>query len=509
MKNFTKMIVGSLRSRKVVIMRDSTRVNDLIYYLLNNSGFVKAEEIAAFLHVSKKTVYRLIKNINDGSKIPLISSQRGVGYKINYRHYMQFKQQNKIANNSLGNVSPVERRNRIMKQLLLISPQSIKESEAFGKYYVSSNVQSNDQHVMKSILKRYQINLVVKDGYIRVKGAELNIRNAIKELIDDREIVNLRQFIGNKDFDSKFDVRFVLKLIDKIEDQLQTSLPYPYNVNLFSHIYILISRLRKTESKFNLKAESPKQDIDSNHSLYQISKNVVNDISNYLNLKLQKNEVDSIFEYLISSRFDNDISKECISDEVSEITKELIDEVSKKMGRDFFSIQTSLEKHIQPLIKRLDNHIHVNNNLLEQIKIEYQDLFNIIKDVSKKVFISNNYGRPDDNEIGYITLYFAQALENQSAKLRVILMCATGIGTSELLRIKVKNTFPNFEVVGVTSNNDLSFQKGDADLIISTVRVSDKIPIPSVVVSALFTQKDKEIVQRKVDELQGEHDENK
>ena len=220
MKNFTKMIVGSLRSRKVVIMRDSTRVNDLIYYLLNNSGFVKAEEIAAFLHVSKKTVYRLIKNINDGSKIPLISSQRGVGYKINYRYYMQFKQQNKIANNSLGNVSPVERRNRIMKQLLLISPQSIKESEAFGKYYVSSNVQSNDQHAMKSILKRYQINLVVKDGYIRVKGAELNIRNAIKELIDDREIVNLRQFIGNKDFDSKFDVRFVLKLIDKTNIKL-------------------------------------------------------------------------------------------------------------------------------------------------------------------------------------------------------------------------------------------------------------------------------------------------
>ena len=39
------------------------------------------------------------------------------------------------------------------------------------------------------------------------------------------------------------------------------------------------------------------------------------------------------------------------------------------------------------------------------------------------------------------------------------------------------------------------------DLIISTVKVSDKIKVPSVIVSALFTQRDQNLVERAVDKI--------
>ena len=80
-------------------------------------------------------------------------------------------------------------------------------------------------------------------------------------------------------------------------------------------------------------------------------------------------------------------------------------------------------------------------------------------------------------------------------------MCATGIGTSELLKIKIEKIFPNFNIVAVTSNNDLSVNKNNVDLIISTVKVSDKIKVPSVIVSALFTQRDQNLVERAVDKI--------
>ena len=507
-QKFTRIIIEDKKKKwKVVNMKDSKRINELIFYLTNNNEFIQAEEIASFLHVSKKTVYRLVKKINDENSAPLIISQRGAGYKLNYQYYMQNKENLELMNSSLTNVSPVERRNRIMKQLLLISPQSMKESEAFGKYYVSNNVRLNDEQVMKSILEKYQLKLEIKNGYIKIKGSEINIRNAIKELIDDREIVDLRQFVGNKDFNSKYDVQFVLKEIEKIEDELQTTLPYPYNVNLFSHIYILISRLRKTGSKTDLADNDLNKEIKHNLSFYQISKDIVEDISNYLDLKLPETEANSIFEYLISSRFDNDILQTNMSTEVQRITAELIDSVSEKTGCSFVSINNELEKHIEPLIKRLRNNIHVNNNLLEQIKMEYQDIFEAIKSAASEVFSEHNLAIPEDNEIGYITLYFAQAIEIHPRRIRVIVMCSTGIGTSELLRLKVKNTFSNFDIVAVTSSNDLSYSKKDADLIISTVKVSEKIDIPSIVVSALFTKQDIEMVQQKVNQLRGETDE--
>lgn len=118
----------------------------------------------------------------------------------------------------------------------------------------------------------------------------------------------------------------------------------------------------------------------------------------------------------------------------------------------------------------------------------------------KNIFKYNLKGI-DDNEVGYITLYFAQALEEKSYKLKVVIMCATGIGTSELLKIKVKKAFPNIDIVGITSNNDDKFNYQDVDLLISTVQVSEKIKIPRIVVSALFTKKDQKIVQEKIDEI--------
>ena len=313
---------------------------------------------------------------------------------------------------------------------------------------------------------------------------------------------DLRQFTGNTDFNSQTDVRFVLSEIEKIEDRLQASLPYPYNVNLFSHIYILITRLRKVGSYANLKRKRiRKEDINGKTFLYQLSKSVVLDISHYINQDIPSIEIDTVFEYLVSSRFGDDLTTDNIPNQVVKITNSLVNEVSKRMGCNFIGIVNELQKHMEPLINRLRNNIFINNNLLEQIKMEYTDLFNVVKSASALVFPSCDLSIPDDNEIGYLTLYFAQAIESQSKRINAVIMCATGIGTSELLKIKIEKIFPNFNIIAVTSNNDLSVNKNNVDLIISTVKVSDKIKVPSVIVSALFTQRDQNLVERAVDKI--------
>ncbi len=196
-------------------MIKNIRTKELLFYLSNNKEFVQAEEIASLLNVSKKTVYRLIHDINAESKYPIIISKRGMGYKINPQNYSKENNNDAINKRTAINISPVERRNRLLKRLLLVSPEGIRESDIFKKYFVSSNVRTNDERVMKQILDKYDLKLEIKNNYMRIKGSEVNIRHVIKELIDDREIVNLKQFIGNKDFNSEYDVRFILHEIEK------------------------------------------------------------------------------------------------------------------------------------------------------------------------------------------------------------------------------------------------------------------------------------------------------
>lgn len=144
--------------------------------------------------------------------------------------------------------------------------------------------------------------------------------------------------------------------------------------------------LKKNGTKYLVKEKQKLSPSQHQSEIYRISKQVIKDISNYLSIKVPDVEVDYIFQYLTSSRFVSSDLNIATSSLVIKITKELIAKVSKDYNYDFTFIQERLEKHVQPLVNRLKNHIHVNNNLLEQIKMEYHDLYHIIFTDAKKYF---------------------------------------------------------------------------------------------------------------------------
>lgn len=84
-------------------------------------------------------------------------------------------------------------------------------------------------------------------------------------------------------------------------------------------------------------------------------------------------------------------------------------------------------------------------------------------------------------------------------------MCTTGIGTSELLAVKVSKELPELNIVGVTSNTNikkyLTSNEKRIDFIITTVPLREKLDIPIVLVSALFTKQDKKNVQLVIKEV--------
>ena len=87
--------------------KQKTKEQQLINYLLNKREYVPSRDIARAINSSPKTIYRLIKKINrESTSDELISSRRGIGYRLSYTNYLS--QNLSIQNESLGELTSVE-----------------------------------------------------------------------------------------------------------------------------------------------------------------------------------------------------------------------------------------------------------------------------------------------------------------------------------------------------------------------------------------------------------------
>ena len=250
----------------MAVSSKNNREQDLLLFLSKNQGYVTSKDLLEVLSVSQKTVYRLIKKINDAYEDgPLIISERGRGYKLDYEKFINYQKSHNQYKEKY--FSPNERRKRIMEELLLSSPNPINIYHLFSDYYVGDSVIFNDEQIMGEELKKYHLVLERKNRTLAILGEEVNIRKAIKDIIEIFNTIDIDDLKRNQELNfNKYDVLFILGQLRNIEEDLDITIPYPYNVNIFSHLYILLSRLRKvpallfTDRISNEEMESMKND---------------------------------------------------------------------------------------------------------------------------------------------------------------------------------------------------------------------------------------------------------
>ncbi|HGF7459121.1 TPA: transcription antiterminator [Enterococcus faecium] len=415
------------------------RENKLVLLLSKQNHYMTSEELADLLDTSTKTVYRLVKKINtEFQNGHLILSEKGKGYKLDYEKFIE---RNKETNNLSISLSPNERQNRVMEELLLSSPRAIRISELFNAYEVGDSAISNDEKSIAQKLRKFDLQLIRKNRTLAIKGLEEDIRRGLAEVIWRINILDIDEINASKTFNfNRYDVLFVsdqLKLIEKI---LEGGLPYPYNVNIFSHLYILISRSRKRSAPAR-EEELTTQQIEFFEKDNQIKKTaeiVIQNVEKYLATSLSVNESYYLYQYLVSSRMEK-------------TTKEI-----KKFPEE-------VEKIKLPLINA--------------------------------------------DEIGFITLYFARMLETQQLPIQTLIMCTTGIGTSELLKAKIIKKFPDLNIVDViaTKNYRTALEKNpNIELILTTVGIRSRLGVHTLLVSAMLTADDQSRIQKKIGEIYNE-----
>jgi len=77
-----------------------------------------------------------------------------------------------------------------------------------------------------------------------VIGTEKNIRRCVNDLFTKTHVWN-EEMVTQKYPINAFDINFITSILEFIERKLANSIAYPYNMNIFSHLYILILRMRE------------------------------------------------------------------------------------------------------------------------------------------------------------------------------------------------------------------------------------------------------------------------
>lgn len=483
----------------------------LINYLLKNKDYVAGAELSTMLGVSTKTISRAVRDINaHSSDGPLIESRRGRGYRLNYQNYLKQQSDPSQMVNS-HNLSSVVRRNDVLRELLITSPEKHRIEDVFGRFYVSESVVASDLHVLREMMDSYSLKLLRRNEYIWITGEEMNIREAINDLLVDDDETSINHFLQSNQHIRKNDASFVTRQLILIEEQLGAGISYPYNINLFSHLYVLIERYQNVGTMVDdglTITEEEKAKMAQDPLLIKVCRQIVKNLDDYLDFQLPEIEVYYLYQYLTSSRVNDSVSNlQNVPGSVRVATDFLIEKVTADPEYSHINsleLFNSLSKHMKPLLNRLENNIKVKNNLLDQIKLEYSHLFSTVKQATQQLSKRYNLGEIDDEEVGFITIYFAQAVENTRPPFNIMIVCTTGLGTAQLLKAKIAKRFSELNIVELVAGRSLGTELDihpEVDLVVSTINLPSVTNVPVLVVSAMLTMEDQERLERKVREL--------
>lgn len=475
----------------------------LLLCLLTHSTHVSGPELAKSLKTSSKTIYRLVREINaEQPGDPVIESRRGIGYRLVMDAYLR-RVHALTSRVKGGSVTPTERRKRILREMLHASPRGMIGEELCAAHFISDSQLRADLKAIDAVLSTYRLTIRQRRARWVVEGPEAFIRSALSRSLQvaDMGVLALAGSHVAGGINEQ-DLAFARGEVEFITTELGSVLPPPYDINLVTHLYVLVARTRgganpssDVQPLFTADATNPA------HSRYAaVASKVLEHVETYLGRRVPPAEASYVFAYLASSRIEEPIPPVVAADEAAAIVQEVADAMSHRQGVHFGSerLLSDLAGHVRPMLNRVRFGMYVSNPVLAQVEHSYPELLADLREVTSAV--GSRYGLPEIpiDEIGYMCLYFARELELCATPVRALVVCSSGVGTSELLRVKVERHFREIAVVDVLSVGQLAaaIATGPAvDLVITTVGPPAPIDIPLVLVDAMFSAESQDRVR--------------
>jgi len=171
----------------------------------------------------------------------------------------------------------------------------------------------------------------------------------------------------------------------------------------------------------------------------------------------------------------------------------LIDKVIREIAYGYgialaedFELYKLLSLHFVPMLDRLYWGLKIQNPLLQQIKEEHPQSFDMAV-LAAEIVCRETGLSLDEAETSYLAVHFALALERgRQQKNSVIVVCASGTGSSQLLLYRIRQRFgQSISRLSVVQLYELQqVDQRSYDVILSTVDIPFQTDIPSLRINA-------------------------
>ncbi len=478
---------------------------ELISLLIRSkNGYKSSQELATELSLSDRTVRTYLKDLktlieNNGGNI---ISKQGYGFQleiVDRTNFNLFLIEHHLLDKNVeqSKCREASDRKHYILNLLLLESQKIDVETLAEQFFISSSQLNKDIAEIKSQLQSYELTLKKSHSLIYVDGEEKAKRHFIMSYFFHEESINFLHHLSyfNQTCEViSFDTLTIIILDECREANIKLSDVMIQNIVL--HLSLSIKRLQSGLTIQNL--DLP---LSSDSTLeYQVAKRIIARIESIIGFHFPKEEQMYLTLHLMSK---SNLIQDNEDGELGSSLAGLLLKIQQETGYPFWhdeQLKNGLIQHIKPMLVRLEQNIKLENPLLDEIKSQYGEVFGLVKRYVNQLPNLNKYDVNDD-EWGYLALHFLASIEKlkNEQKAKVLIICATGLGSAQLLKNRVESEFDErVKIVATRGYYEIEQDMlNDIDFIISSVDLSSKVfKVPVFHVSVFFCEEDVQAIRR-------------
>ncbi|ALH98403.1 TPA: BglG family transcription antiterminator [Staphylococcus aureus] len=454
----------------------SYRQIEILYLLIHEQTFIPINTIANQLGVSPRTIQYDIAYIEQYAETYHynVSRNKAAGIKVTTANTTIL---NELEHNLTNQIhfSKDERLTHIALKLFeTTDPVSTKQLA--HDVNVSRRTIADDIKMIQAQLDQYhlKLNYVHNKGF-NIIGEEDHYRKAYAHFIH-QYMKQAAPFIEADIFNSE-SIALVRRAIIKTLNSENYHLVQSAIDGLIYHILIAIQRLNE-----NFSFDIPINEIDKwrHTNQYAIASKMIENLERSCSVTFPESEIIFITLHLLGSKMTEHTASSIAFEyhDLSQNIHEFITCVSQELGIDMSNdhkLHTSLLTHIKPAIHRIKYDMIQANPLKQEVYKRYPQVVDAISKhistIEKDTAISFN-----EDELTFIAIHFASSMErgatNKQLMIKVVLLCGSGIGTSQLLKSKLNHLYPEFNIWDAYSIYQLDEKQliqNNIDYVISTV----------------------------------------
>lgn len=460
------------------------RILELLY---QEKKELTTNELASTLQMSSRTIKGDIKRLRSelASTGCEIHSKTGRGIWLSYDKSGQRYLNDLLSNDENASSNLPETRKYYIALQILEANDYVSMESISDILYVSKGTIMNDVNRLQTFFDELGLSLEKKVKYgIRVEGSESKKRiakaNVIRKIVvyQGNEVIKKLQ-----PFFKDIDLSYINDILQDAESHYSFILSDTSFIDLITHLAIIVTRVRQGYL-CDLEKDDLKNYIDNDKD--KIAKYIADKLSLHFLVQLSIGDIAYIYMNLVGAKLQN--TKDIIYHDqkmIREISPEVYDtmilmleEVDYLYGNELVLddiFKGALFLHLNATFTRLMNSIYLENPLKKSIKEDLGYEFEIATYLSGLIKKRLGFELQED-DICDVALYIGASFKRNSQKKtttnpRVIVVCGTGMSTSQFIEAKLKLIFPYIEISKILpiskAKNELTSHT--QDLVLTTV----------------------------------------